>query len=172
VPAGIDWCRQTITPRFPNFRFQLADIYNAHYHPAGTLTAAEYHFPYPDAAFDFAFATSVFTHMFPRDVERYLTELARVLRPGGRCLLTFFLLNARSLPPVEAGTAQQDFRHRGDGYRTAQPDQPEAAIAYDEGAIRALCMASGLRIVEPIRFGSWSGRRGGYSYQDIIIAVK
>ena len=25
VPRGIEWCRQAITPRYPNFRFQVAD---------------------------------------------------------------------------------------------------------------------------------------------------
>ena len=41
---------------------------------------------------DVAFLTSVFTHMLPEDVEHYLDELARVLKPGGRTLITWFLL--------------------------------------------------------------------------------
>ena len=28
VSGGIEWCQTNITPRFPNFRFQVADIYN------------------------------------------------------------------------------------------------------------------------------------------------
>ena len=33
--AGIDWCRDRITPRFPNFQFQQIDVYNKHYNPFG-----------------------------------------------------------------------------------------------------------------------------------------
>ena len=40
VPRGIEWCRQAITPRYPNFRFQVADLYNRHYNPAGRFSAA------------------------------------------------------------------------------------------------------------------------------------
>ena len=28
VDVGIDWCQRTITPRFPRFRFHLADVFN------------------------------------------------------------------------------------------------------------------------------------------------
>lgn len=34
---------------------------------------------------------SVFTHMQHRDVVRYAKEVARVLKPGGRCMVTYFL---------------------------------------------------------------------------------
>src|SRR6516162_4477530 len=34
---GIDWCRDKITPRFPNFRFHLVDLYNKFYNPRGTM---------------------------------------------------------------------------------------------------------------------------------------
>ena len=49
---------------------------------------------FPDATFDFVCATSVFTHMLPAGVANYLREIRRVLRPGGRCLATFFVLRS------------------------------------------------------------------------------
>src|ERR1019366_6571436 len=39
---GIDWCGQKITPRFPNFHFQLIDVYNKYYNPHGKYKASEY----------------------------------------------------------------------------------------------------------------------------------
>jgi ubiquinone/menaquinone biosynthesis C-methylase UbiE len=36
---------------------------------------------------------SLFTHIRPAEVENYLREMARVLKPGGRCLAAFFMLN-------------------------------------------------------------------------------
>ena len=84
VREGIDWCVSNISTRYPNFRFQHADIYNRNYNPRGKLSPAEFRFPYPDAGFDLAILTSVFTHMLPPHIEHYLDELSRILRPGGR----------------------------------------------------------------------------------------
>ncbi|MBA3583179.1 MAG: class I SAM-dependent methyltransferase, partial [Gemmatimonadetes bacterium] len=72
VPVGIEWCRSHITPRFPNFRFQLADIRNKTYNPGGSYQADAYAFPYPADSFDFVIAISVFTHMLPADVKHYV----------------------------------------------------------------------------------------------------
>ena len=76
VEAGITWCRDEITPRYPNFRFTHVDLYNRSYNPGGRVHAAEMRFPYGDEQFDFVYLTSVFTHMLPADVERYLGEVA------------------------------------------------------------------------------------------------
>ena len=46
--------------------------------------------PYPDGVFDFVFCSQVFQHIPDTDViEKYLCEIARVLRPGGRAALQF-----------------------------------------------------------------------------------
>lgn len=81
VPEGIAWCRKAITPRYPQFEFQHADIYHEEYNRSGVLRASEFVFPYPDEAFEFVFLTSVFTHMLPADVKHYMAEIRRVLRP-------------------------------------------------------------------------------------------
>jgi SAM-dependent methyltransferase len=44
--------------------------------------------PYPDAAFDFIYATSVFSHLDEAYQNAWLTELERVARPGALLLLT------------------------------------------------------------------------------------
>ncbi len=87
---AIEWCNKQIAVRFSNFRFQHLDVKNYQYNPCGLVEAASCIFPYADNFFDFAFATSVFTHMLPEDCRRYFFEINRVLRPGGRALLTFF----------------------------------------------------------------------------------
>ena len=51
-----------------------------------TLTCDAEHLPFADASFDLAIAWDVVEHV--QDPERLLAELARVLRPGGRALLT------------------------------------------------------------------------------------
>ena len=95
-PQAIRWCADHIAAKNARFSFHVADIFNKEYNPRGTCRAAEYRFPCEDASVDFAFATSVFTHMLPDDVRRYLAEIRRVLKPGGRGLFTHFILNAES----------------------------------------------------------------------------
>jgi SAM-dependent methyltransferase len=172
VPKGIEWCQQHITPRFPNFRFQLAGIYNTSYNPTATVRASEYVFPYPDGWFDLVFLTSVFTHMLPADVEHYLVEIARVLRPGGRCFATFFLLDDVSRELIAAGKSLLPFHHSLGDLVTTDPARPEDAAAYPESMVRDLFQEAGLAIIEPIRHGYWSGRANGESYQDIVLAIK
>jgi SAM-dependent methyltransferase len=141
VSAGIEWCQRQITPPFPNFRFRLADVFNQQYHPTGQFKASEYRFPYRDADFDFVFLTSVFTHMVQPDVENYLAEVRRVLRPAGRCLSTFFLLNEESLSLMQSNRAQpgRNFQYEiGGGCRTTSAETPEAAIAYPEAVVQAM----------------------------------
>jgi len=171
VREGIDWCNESIAPRFPNFHFELADLRNTTYNPGGQHRADEYRFPYQDDSFDFAFLTSVFTHMLPAEVWQYVAEIARVLKPGGTCFATFFLLNEESLPRIKAGQSSLDFRYRQGETMTISDTQPEQAIAYDEVAVRRVMAEHGLKIIEPIRYGLWSGRETGVGYQDIVLAT-
>ncbi|HEU4707487.1 MAG TPA: class I SAM-dependent methyltransferase [Solirubrobacterales bacterium] len=168
--AMIRWCSREITPRRPDFRFTWAPVYNRKYNPFGTVAADGFRFPYEDASFDFVFATSLFTHLVRAETEHYLREAARVLRPGGTALLTFFLLDGRAEAEVAAGRASFDFRHPIEGGFTTDPGQPEEAIAYPVDDLRGLTSAAGFEIEEPIRFGLWSNHPGAPAGQDIVVA--
>lgn len=175
VAPGIEWCEKNITPKYKNFRFHLADVYNQYYNPNGKYQGYEYKFPYPDEEFDFIFLTSVFTHLLLKEMENYLSEIARVLKPGGRCFITFFLLNSESIQLIEANLSSQNFQYNLelDGkVRTTNPDIPESAIALDEEIVRNLYQKYNLEIIEPIHYGMWCDRQQFLSYQDIIVAVK
>jgi SAM-dependent methyltransferase len=172
VPLGIAWCREQITARYPHFRFQVADLFNRSYHPAGRYEASTYTFPYPAATFDFVLLTSVLTHLLPADLENYLYEISRVLKPDGRCLLTYFLLNPESAALLEAGKSQLDFKPRRGVYRTISPHRPEDAVCYDEAYIRRLHAHYGLAIRPPIHYGSWCARANALSHQDIVVATR
>jgi SAM-dependent methyltransferase len=167
-PAGVRWCQKQITPRYPNFRFQLADLKNELYNPNGRQSASDYRFPYADASFDFAFLTSVFTHLLPADSHNYLNEVGRVLRKGGTCFATFFVLDQE--PPADE-RALLDFRIEGDGYRSTSAATPEVAVAYTRADIDRMLASAGLTIRSSYR-GSWSGEENGTGFQDILVAVK
>jgi ubiquinone/menaquinone biosynthesis C-methylase UbiE len=170
VKQYIDWCSQKISPKYPNFHFQLADTFNKAYNPKGKIPAREYTFPFDNDSFDFVFATSVFTHMLPLDMEHYLAEISRILRSGGRCLITLFLLGES--PDLEQGEKTVDFRYDMGAYKTINNKEPESAVAYGELYIRALFEKVGLKVKDPIHYGSWSGRTNFLSYQDIVVARK
>lgn len=172
VKAGIDWCVKKITAKSPRFRFLHADIFNKAYNPDGRYKAHEYQFPYPAASKDFVFLTSVFTHMLPDEVAHYLFEIARVMKPDATCLITFFLVNAESRRLLVAGKTHQNFSYDHRGFWTTDPETPETAVAYDEFWARRLFEKCGLEIIEPVHYGSWSGRQNFLSYQDLVIARK
>jgi SAM-dependent methyltransferase len=172
VPHGIRWCSDHITPRYPRFRFQLADICNKEYNPSGRFGASEYRFPYENHSFSFVFLTSVFTHMLPNEVTNYLAEVQRVLKPKGRCLITWFLLNSESEMLIQQGRASLDFRYTVGECLTTNPAIPEDAICYKEEHVLRLYKESGLTLQLPVHYGSWCQRERYLSYQDICIARK
>jgi SAM-dependent methyltransferase len=172
VKAGVDWCQRRITRKYPNFHFQQINVFNTYYNPVGTTKASEYRFPFDDAYFDFVALGSVFTHLLPADMENYLSEIARVLKPGGRCMITFFLLNQESCELIDSGKSTLNLRHGADMYRVLDTAMPERAIGYDEQCIVELYRKHGLVIQQPTQYGAWCGRQQFLSYQDIVVATK
>jgi SAM-dependent methyltransferase len=170
--AGIDWCRDKITPRFPNFHFQHIDVYNKNYNPGGKYRPSDFTFPFADNTFTFVALGSVFTHMLPDGVANYLSEIQRVMVKGGRCLITYFLLNENSLRHIESGESTLDLRYVFDRYRTVSREVPEQAIALDEGWVRSLYAKLRLKISH-LQHGSWSRVHGvSIGYQDLVLAEK
>jgi SAM-dependent methyltransferase len=172
VPTAIEWCETNIASKHPNFHFRHVDVLNPYYNPEGRLDPEAFEFPYPEEAFDFAFLTSVFTHMLPPEVRHYLSEIRRVLRPGGRCLMTFFLLNGESLDSVRAGppaarntapfAPSRRFAYKGDGYCYDVPETPEAAVGYREEDVLGFLEQAGFELHLPIRYG----------HQDIVVVKR
>lgn len=173
VKKGIDWCQNRISPKFSNFQFLHSDVYNRHYNPNGKVPAQDFRFPFDNDFFDFAFLTSVFTHMLPSDMENYLREISRVLKTGGKCLITFFLLNEESETHIRLGSSVRDFRYKVYGVcLTTNDNDPEEAIAYNEEFVKEIFEKYKLKIIHPIRYGSWCKRDSFLSHQDLIIAIK
>lgn len=172
VGHGIDWCRKIITPRFPHFNFQQADIYNGHYNPNGSFEAKNYKFPFPDNQFDFVFLTSVFTHMPLADVDHYLAEISRVLKPGGRCFATFFLLTDESRILMAEPASTYNFQYKQGGRYVFNEQDPELGTAFDELTVRDLFIRHGFLKTYSVYPGSWCGRTQAVTFQDIVVATK
>ena len=177
VERGMRWCTRNITPMHPHFRFTHANIFNAEYNPGGTVKAAEYELPYGDSSFDVVCLFSVFTHMLITDVEHYLAEISRVLRPDGRLAATFLILNEESLKSMRAGKGVYDFRYH-EGPQWLLEDgmlARELSVGYEEDYVRSLYARNGLD-VSGFYAGSWSGQPSapevGWLGQDLVVASK
>jgi hypothetical protein len=110
--------------------------------------------------------------MLPLDVDNYLGEISRVIRKGGTCIITFFLLNEESLNLIHSGQSTLNFGYQISGCLTTDEIVPESAIAYNEELIKELYKKYGLMITHPIQYGNWCKRQNFLTYQDLIIAKK
>jgi len=105
-------------------------------------------------------------------VQQYLRETSRVLKPGGRCLHTAFVLDAAALTAVREGTDGPRLRHEVDGFMTSDLRHMEDAVGIPEDKFQSMYQAAGLEELEIYR-GTWAPRTGPtLSYQDILVACK
>ena len=155
--ASIRWCRDNITARHPNFEFRHLDVASPMYNPGGSSDAEHVRFPAGDGEFDLVALHSVFTHMFRPAVTHYLADMARVLRPTGRVLASFFVIDDESLAAAAANGAAQTFRHDfPTADRINDAEHPEAAVGFTRESLDAMADAAGL-VVEDLHRGFWSG---------------
>jgi len=169
---GVEWCKNNISNKFPNFHFQKVDVFNKLYNNKGKILAKDFKFPYNDETFHFVNLTSVFTHMVPDDIENYFSEISRVLKKHGRCLISYFLLNDESKDNIQKNLSKKNFEFDFEGYKSNEKNNSERAIAYDEKYILNLYKKFNFKILYPIYYGSWSGRKNCLFGQDVIIAMK
>lgn len=174
INAGaIAWLREHYQ-RYSQFEFTHADVYNRMYNPAGAMRASDFVLPVPTSSVHMVLLKSVFTHMLPDELRRYMSEISRVLLPGGRSVISYFLLNDESRRLSERGLDRMGFRHAyadDPGCRVANLDMPEAAVAHDEQRIRDYYAEVGCTMLD-ITFGDWCGRSSLLGLQDVIFAAK
>jgi ubiquinone/menaquinone biosynthesis C-methylase UbiE len=148
---SISWCTNHITTKRPNFRFtQITDA----------------KLPFAAQSFDVILLKSVFTHLRPAAVETYVSEIARLLKPNARCLASFFLLNDEQRALANQNALQ--FTYGDDRWRYVYEHSPESASAYDETYILELLRKHNLELRAPIHYGTWTGRKNGLSFQDLL----
>jgi SAM-dependent methyltransferase len=109
--AAVAWCRRHIGARHASFQFTRLDVRNERYNPGGEAITRTFRLPFEDGTFDIAYAYSVFSHMELADIERYLAELRRLLRPGGTAFVTLFV--ADDVPDVSINPASGSLAWQG-----------------------------------------------------------
>ncbi len=172
VKKGIDWCKQHISAAHPNFDFLYVPLFNDLYN-SSTGRASTFTFPYPADEFDIAFLFSVFTHLQPDEIDKYLGQINRVLKPGGTCLATCFVYDDATEITI-ANQGEFSFPvHRG-GYRLMNSKVKSANIALSETLLYEMIAKNGLLLSRTIA-GYWvQTREKGPDafFQDIVIPTK
>jgi len=186
IQESIDHCKREI--EHSAFQFERIDLSHHLYNPHGAIHSDTFDFPYPDQFFNTTFAASVFTHLDVPTASNYLRQIWRTLRPGGRAILSFFVIPAHALCQEGGitkllGVGEREyayrFRNRGNGYYT-HCDQDGAPknhylsdpigdpVAYESDTFIRLCAEANLRTVE-ILTGAWRGESYRFGWQDIVI---
>lgn len=98
-----------------------------------------------------------------------MSEISRLLKPGGVGVASYFLLNDQSRPAVEAGRSFMTFdvAHTSGICRLHSRAVPEAAVAFEETFVRAIHQRAGLR-VRQLRPGRWWS---GVAHDQDVLAV-
>lgn len=173
VKKGVDWCNSKIKRDFPNFNFRYVPLNNDLYNSIETQ-AVDFQFPYSEETFDKSYLFSVFTHMQATEVAHYLKELGRVLKPGGKCLATFFIYNSKTEAAIASSDHPFAFPFLKDGFRQMNEKVKSANIAFSLTLLESMVEEAGLRI-EKIELGYWSGfaeKAKENDFQDLVILTK
>lgn len=153
IEQDVKICQDVISSQYPNFAFQHINAWNGHYNPKGTIKPYEVEFPCDSNAIDFAFATSVFTHMYFKESKHYIDECFRVLKTGGRLLSSWFSISEAT---NSSRHARWKFEHLlEDGTYTDRPERPEDVIGFRYDDILNLFENAGFNHVEFYQ-GDWA----------------
>jgi SAM-dependent methyltransferase len=145
------------------FKFDLLDVRNDAYNPGGRYAAAEYVLPYRDQSFDIVFMVSVFTHMLTDEVRNYAGQIARVLKPSGRCFFTAFLLNGRK---------EGEFPFHAQEHSYANEAVPGIAVAYTREFLSSTFAVNGMRLTQGPIWGTAHNDALQTRDQDVLVYTK
>lgn len=171
---SVAWCTQNISPRHPNFAFVHQDIRDDLHNPDGSDQLESARLPAEDGWADLVILQSVFTHMLPVGISRYLREFGRVIHPRSLVYVTAFVVDDRVLETARRTNLtlwNLRFEYEiEDGVFVNDPEHPTGAVAYREEVLDALVAESGLEPVGAIRLGFWSGAHSlTFDGQDVLV---
>ena len=178
--TSIDWCNEKYRD-IPSFEFHHVDAQSVVYNPNGSREADTVRFPLPDASVDFINMSSVFTHMWPKDVQAYLHECYRLLKPGARCWISYFLWDPLSKMRIDPTNCEEPLLWQKnwtaiEGGYLRYKDKPEDVVLLDETLVRQMYANAGLLAISST-YGGWNrltrGTEGGDALgQDEIEAIR
>lgn len=177
IRPSIEFCQANIAARYPNFTFAHFDVEDKLHNPTGTQEMTNYVLPRPDQSVDKVFGWSVFTHMWERDIRHYLKEFHRVLKPGGRALLTCYVLTPEIIAKAQETNLTKfniRFEHQvNDHCWVNDLEFPLGSIGYSPEAFRSMVDNAGLVMERDFLRGAWSGYHAEpEDGQDALVLVR
>lgn len=181
IKNDIDFCRGHYPSE--NFEFIYFDVNNPAYAPTQKDTKSKW--PVESESIDLATALSVWTHLNEEDAVFYFKEISRVLKPDGKAIITFFLLDelyqkSLSIRSHQKGNYHMTFQDRwifdqgsygSDAWLHPKWARvPESAIGVTKVGLERLTSAAGLRLIEHYQ-GNWKEVLGAF-FQDVLIFEK
>ena len=149
VERGVKWCQEQLSSRFSNFHFQYI----------------------PLNQFDLVVVNSVFTHMVPKEVDHYFSEIHRVLTPGGVCYCTFFIYDEKEPPAFPKGF---DFPFDHGHYRLMDESVKSANVAFEKSYLLDNLATHYNFSIRHLFPGSWRGlpKADCKEFQDVLVMEK
>ncbi|MDZ7627822.1 MAG: class I SAM-dependent methyltransferase [Parvularculaceae bacterium] len=161
IEPSIEFCRNNITARHPNFQFLHYNIKDDLHNPEGKDRMVDQRLPLDDNSVDRIFAWSVLTHLWEEDIRHYLAEFRRVLKADGLAYLTCFLVSPEIVKAAVDNNptrAHLTFRHKvSDECFIDVKEMPLGAIGFTANCFRRMVADSGLKMERDFIRGAWSG---------------
>lgn len=153
---SIDWCKRKIAPYCDGKFTVMSDD-------------GELRLPYDDNEFDLVLSASLLCNQPPENVDKYLSEINRVLKKGGQFMFTVFMTHqfqttctAKTLKTrlIKVNGATMITNHRNE----------KAYVHSDE--LITTCLEHQHFEIKDTLFGNWSNMSNSPIYQDLINTVK
>lgn len=164
INDGIDWCQKKYT-QHPQFKFECYPLKNDLYNLSVDKDASKFKFKYEEESFDLCLLISVFTHMQHDELENYIEQISRVLKPSAYCYASFFL--------YDKGDKYEMFPYQFENYSLHNKKVKNANVAYEKDYISEIAKKNNL-IIDSEFSGWWkNGLVKEYEdYQDILVFKK
>lgn len=178
--ADIAFCAQHYPS--PPFEFQHLNAHNAAY---AQEQRGQKPWPLEDNSADMVTALSVWSHLDENDAIFNLKEAQRIMRPGGKSIITTFILDdtykglsassgdetgAYHLTPRDLWRFDKPAYDSLDWFTTDWAEVPEKAIAFNERGLKRMLDETGLKMTA-FHPGCWKETPGIF-FQDILILEK
>lgn len=177
----VEFCRR----RYPQdkFSFQHLEVSNAAYAPGQPPEKKAWEVN--DHSIDLVVGLSVWTHMNEDDAMFYFRQIDRVLKVGGKAILTFYLLDQTYYDSLPGRSARPGRYHkdRQDRYVFDTPScpsanwlhpawakSPEETVSVTSAGVASMVEATTLRLTKTYA-GNWKEVPGVF-FQDVLVFEK
>jgi len=177
----INYCKANF--KVDNYKFLHLDVANPTY--ANSQSSVLRSWAIERGSQDLVTALSVWTHLNEKDATFYFKEIARVLKKGGKSIVTFFYLDDKyqqSLSKRSDATGRFHSTNQNEWvfdikaydsvnwFTTRLAKNPEDVIGVNEAGMETLLKKSGLKLLQYYP-GNWKEIPGVF-FQDVLIFEK